>query len=50
MLTQRIFLEGSTVGGQMDGGDRKLMVSCDVAHQSILVFLIYSLIRLCSSW
>ena len=26
------------------------MVSCIVAQESILVFLIHSLIRLCSSW
>ena len=44
------FLEGRTVGGKMGGGYRKQVVSCIVAQESILVFLIHSLIRLCSSW
>ena len=43
-------LEGRTVGGKMGGGYRKQVVSCIVAQESILVFLIHSLIRLCSSW
>ena len=43
-------LEGRTVGGKMRGGYRKQVVSCIVAQESILVFLINSLIRLCSSW
>ena len=45
-----IFLEGRTVGGKMGGGDKNQMVSCIVAQESILVFLIHSLIRLCFSW
>ena len=44
------FLEGRTVGGKMGGGYGKQVVSCIVAEESILVFLIHSLIRLCSSW
>ena len=44
------FLEGRTVGGKMGGGDKKQVVSCIVAQESILVLLIHSLIRLCSSW
>ena len=44
------FLEGRTVGGKMGGGYGKQVVSCIVAQESILVFLIHSLIRLCSSW
>ena len=43
-------LEGRTVGGKMGGGYRKQVVSCIVAQESILVFLIHSFIRLCSSW
>ena len=43
-------LEGRTVGGKMGGGYRKQVVSCIVAQESILVFLIHSVIRLCSSW
>ena len=43
-------LEGRTVGGKMGGGDKKQVVSCIVAQESILVFLIHSRIRLCSSW
>ena len=43
-------LEGRTVGGKMGGGYGKQVVSCIVAEESILVFLIHSLIRLCSSW
>ena len=43
-------LEGRTVGGKMGGGDKKQVVSCIVAQVSILVFLIHSRIRLCSSW
>ena len=44
------FLEGRTVGGKIGGGDRNQVVSCIVAQESILVFLIHSLIRLYSSW
>ena len=44
------FLEGRTVGGKMGGGDKKQVVSCIVAQESILVFLIHSRISLCSSW
>ena len=43
-------LEGRTVGGKMGGGYRKQVVSCIAAQESILVFLIHSLIRLCYSW
>ena len=43
------FLEGRTVGGKMGGGDKNQMVSCIVAKESILLILIHSLIRLCSS-
>ena len=49
-LLSEFFLEGRTVGGKMGGGYRKQAVSCIVAKESILVFLIHSLIRLCSSW
>ena len=44
------FLEGSTVGGKMSGGDENQMVSCIVANESILLFLVHLLIRLRSSW
>ena len=44
------FLEGRTVGGKMGGGDKNQMVSCIVAKESILLFLIHLLIRLRSSW
>ena len=43
------FLGGRTVGGKMGGGDKNQMVSCIVAKESILLILIHSLIRLCSS-
>ena len=42
-------LEGRTVVGKMGGGDKKQVVSCIVAQESTLVFLIHSLIKLCSS-
>ena len=44
------FPEGRTVGGKMGGGDKNQMVSCIVAKESILLFLIHLLIRLRSSW
>ena len=43
------FLGGRTVGGKIGGGYKSQMVSCNVAKESILLILIHSLIRLCSS-
>ena len=47
---REFFLEGRTVGGKMGGGDKNQMVSCIVAKESILLFLIHLLIRVRSSW
>ena len=42
MLTQRIF----SLGGKMGGGDKKYWVSCIVSQESILLFLVHSLIKI----
>ena len=50
MRTLRICSRRQDCWCKMGGGYRKQVVSCIVAQESILVFLIHSFIRLCSSW